>query len=70
MDTGHAAYGKYHHDAIVSQEKDQEDSVVCPSCKQDVTLIRYGNGWVGVCCGRLAYSGLTGKKNQKQDSRA
>ncbi len=53
------AYIEYHRDRTIVREKDQWDAITCPACKQAVAVVRYGNGWVGVCCGRLAYSGLT-----------
>ncbi|MGO9137731.1 MAG: hypothetical protein ACLP9S_05285 [Syntrophales bacterium] len=30
--------------------------VVCYICKEEVKLIRFGNGFVGVCCERVLYN--------------
>lgn len=29
---------------------------LCPYCGNSVTLVSYGSGWVGTCCGRIVYN--------------
>ena len=31
-------------------------AVICYICKEDVKLIRFGSGYVGVCCDRVLYN--------------
>ncbi len=31
-------------------------SIVCPYCGTSVTLISFGTGWVGTCCGKVVYN--------------
>ena len=28
----------------------------CPYCGRDVDPIRFGEGWVGICCGSVLYN--------------
>ena len=28
----------------------------CPYCGGDVEPVRFGEGWVGICCGRILYN--------------
>jgi len=30
--------------------------VECPDCGKETKLIKYGKGWVGVCCNRVVFS--------------
>lgn len=30
--------------------------ILCPYCGNSVTLVPFGNGWVGTCCGRVVYN--------------
>ncbi|MCX5815636.1 MAG: hypothetical protein NTX75_05250 [Proteobacteria bacterium] len=32
------------------------DMIKCPYCGKEVKPVRYGSGWVGICCGRVAYN--------------
>jgi len=29
---------------------------LCPSCGKKIDLLRFGNGWVGRCCGQIVYN--------------
>ncbi len=40
---------------------EDRDKIFCPLCKKEVSLIDFGEGWVGVCCGKLVYSSCTKK---------
>jgi hypothetical protein len=31
-------------------------AIVCYICKEEVALINFGNGLVGVCCGKVLYN--------------
>jgi len=30
--------------------------VICPTCFSSVNVKRYGDGWVGICCGEIIYN--------------
>jgi len=47
-------------------------AVVCSICKEEVKLIRFGAGYVGVCCAKVLYnsadeSQLDMKQDEKKD---
>jgi len=48
-------------------------AVVCYICKEEVKLIRFGNGFVGVCCDEVLYNSpdkpqLDMKPDEKKDT--
>lgn len=38
------------------------DTVQCPDCKKTVKVVRYGDGYVAHCCGKIIYSSKTKPK--------
>lgn len=51
-------YGEYGH-----SDKDLKNpdpvTIACPHCHDNVKLLPFGGGWVGVCCNRLVYNKRT-----------
>lgn len=41
--------------------------VICLSCGAYVELVRFGDGWIGACCGQIQYNS---RREPEQDSDA
>jgi len=37
-------------------KKTTSRTILCPHCGNSVTLVSFGGGWVGTCCGRIVYN--------------
>ena len=44
-------------------------AVKCPQCKKEAPVIRFGNGYIAVCCKKIIYRGdrLPEQKDEKKD---
>jgi hypothetical protein len=31
-------------------------SYLCPYCGRKVKIIKFGSGWIGICCSRIVYN--------------
>jgi hypothetical protein len=34
------------------------DMIHCAFCGKEVKLVHFGNGWVGICCNKIAYNNI------------
>jgi len=39
-----------------TNHREKANTITCPRCSKSVTLVPYGNGWVGTCCGMVVYN--------------
>ena len=46
-----------HHLSPSNARRYAMQTVKCPKCGREVYVIRYGNGYLAACCGRVLYSG-------------
>ena len=44
-------------------------AVKCPQCKKEAPVIRFGNGYIAVCCKKIIYRGdrPPEQKDEKED---
>jgi hypothetical protein len=33
-----------------------QDKVTCTTCFRSVNVVKYGYGWIGICCGEIVYN--------------
>jgi hypothetical protein len=48
-------YGEYLH-SEKDLKKPDLGTITCPHCYNEVILVPYGGGWVGVCCRTIVYN--------------
>lgn len=41
------------------RKSENSGTIICPHCNKSVTLVSYGGGWVGTCCGKILYNSQT-----------
>lgn len=44
-------------------------SIICPHCGEEVKLIPFGGGWVGICCGKIVYNSRKLPENDREFAR-
>jgi hypothetical protein len=32
------------------------NKIICPSCDREIKVIPYGDGWLGMCCGKIIFN--------------
>ena len=44
------------HKSVAVNEEEQVMAIICNICKKEVELIRFGKGFVAVCCEKVLYN--------------
>ncbi|MCX5812837.1 MAG: hypothetical protein NT178_09885 [Proteobacteria bacterium] len=56
METIETVFSPLKDDHSNDRERANAGTITCPYCSRNVTLVSYGDGWVGTCCDRVVFN--------------